>query len=106
MMMLRKNGTLRIPASARALRRSLAFACIFLGVAGCILPIIPGLPFFVVSARLLGPRDPLLRKGIVASRRGLRRLRGARQPLLRRAGARLTPHLHTFTRLMIGSRSS
>jgi hypothetical protein len=104
MIILRKNGTLRLPASARALRRTLAFACIFLGVAGCILPIIPGLPFFVVSARLLGPRDRLLRHSILAGRRGLRRLRAARQPLLRRAGVGLTPHWRAFTRLMVGQR--
>jgi hypothetical protein len=102
---LRTNSR-RTPHVPHTARRALALFCLVLGVAGCILPIIPGLPFLVITGRLLGPRDPLLRKGIVASRRALRRLRGARQPLLRRAGTHLTPHLHTFTRLIIGSRNS
>jgi hypothetical protein len=72
-------------------------------VAGCILPIIPGLPFFVVAARLLGRKDRQLRRAIVGGRLALRRMRAARQPLLRRAGHQLTPHWHAFTRLMLGA---
>ena len=99
----RKNNTLRLPAPPRTARRSLALLCVLLGVTGCILPIIPGLPFFVVAARLLGPRDPQLRRAIVAGRQALRRLRAARQPLLRRAGHQLTPHWRSFIRLMLGA---
>ena len=99
----RKNNKLRLPAPPRTARRSLALLCVLLGVTGCILPIMPGLPFFVVAARLLGPRDRQLRRAIVAGRQALRRLRAARQPLLRRAGHRLTPHWRSFTRLMLGS---
>jgi hypothetical protein len=77
--------------------------CVLLGVTGCILPIIPGLPFFVVAARLLGPRDRMLRRSLVLGRRSLRRLRGARQPFLRRVGCQLTPRWRTFTRLLLGS---
>jgi hypothetical protein len=77
--------------------------CVLLGVTGCILPIIPGLPFFVVAARLLGPRDRMLRHSILLGRRSLRRLRGARQPLLRHLGRQLTPRWRTFTRFMLGS---
>jgi len=100
----RTQGTLGFPASSRTLRRGLAFICIFLGVTGCILPIMPGLPFFIVGGRLLGPRDRLLRHAVVGGRRGLRRLRSARHPLLRHAGAQLTPHWRTFARLMLGGR--
>ncbi|HEU5098965.1 MAG TPA: hypothetical protein VFU22_08100 [Roseiflexaceae bacterium] len=96
------NQKRRRSAPPRMARRSLALLCVALGVSGCILPIIPGLPFFVVAARLLGPRDRQLRHAIVAGRMGLRRLRSARQPLLRQAGHQLTPHWHTFTRLMLG----
>jgi hypothetical protein len=78
--------------------------CIFIGIAGCILPIIPGLPFFVVAARLLGPRDRLLRRAIMLGERSLRRLRRARQPLLRSLGLRLVRHWRVLTRLMLGSR--
>src|SRR6266511_4956394 len=61
----------------RGARRPLAMLCLTLGVAGCILPIVPGLPFFVVAARLLGPRDPLLRRVNLLGRRGLRGLRAS-----------------------------
>ena len=99
----RKHNKMRTTPPPHALRRSLALLCVLLGVTGCILPIIPGLPFFVVAARLLGPRDRQLRRAIVAGRQALRRLRAARQPLLRRAGQQLTPHWRSFTRLMLGA---
>jgi hypothetical protein len=99
----RENNTLQLPAPPPTARRSLALLCVLLGVTGCILPIMPGLPFFVVAARLLGPRDRQLRRAIVGGRQALRRLRAAREPLLRRAGHQLTPHWRTFTRLMLGS---
>ena len=103
-LILEKNAKLQKTAPPRAVRRSLAALCIFIGVAGCILPIIPGLPFFVVAARLLGPRDRLLRRAILLVGQILRHLRRARQPLLRRLGLRLAPHWRTLTRLMLGSR--
>ena len=99
----RPNNPAQLPAGAHTARRSLALLCVLMGVTGCILPIIPGLPFFVVAARLLGPRDKQLRRVIIAGRQALRRLRAARQPLLRRAGHQLTPHWRSFTRLMLGA---
>jgi hypothetical protein len=102
-MSIKSTNQKRRSATPRMARRSLALLCMALGVSGCILPIIPGLPFFVVAARLLGPRDRQLRQAIVAGRMGLRRLRAARQPLLRRAGRQLTPHWNWLTRLMLGS---
>ena len=99
----RNHNPAHQPTPAHTARRSLALLCVLLGVTGCILPILPGLPFFVVAARLLGPRDRQLRRAIVASRQALRRLRAARQPLLRRAGHQLTPHWRSFTRLMLGA---
>ena len=103
MKLRRKQTNTHRPTRARTARRSLALLCVLLGVTGCILPIMPGLPFFVVAARLLGPRDRQLRRAIVAGRQALRRLRAARQPLLRRAGHQLTPHWRSFTRLMLGA---
>jgi hypothetical protein len=99
----RKHNISHLPTPPRTIRRSLALLCVLLGLTGCILPIIPGLPFFVVAARLLGPRDRQLRHAIVAGRQALRRLRAARQPLLRRAGHQLTPHWRSLTRLMLGA---
>lgn len=99
----RPNIPAHLPAPAHTVRRSLALLCVLLGVTGCILPILPGLPFFVVAARLLGPRDRQLRRVIIAGRQALRQLRAARQPLLRRVGHQLTPHWRSFTRLMLGA---
>jgi hypothetical protein len=103
-LILEKTGKQQIIAPSQTMRRSLAALCVLIGVAGCILPIIPGLPFFVVAARLLGPRDRLLRRAILFGEQSLRWLRHARQPLLRRLGLRMAPHWRTLTRLMLGSR--
>jgi hypothetical protein len=102
-MSIKSTNQKRRAAAPRLARRSLALLCVALGVSGCILPIIPGLPFFVIAARLLGRRDRQLRRAIVTGRIGLRRLRAARQPLLRRAGHQLTPHWRSFTRLKLGA---
>ena len=82
------------------IRRALAFACFGLGIAGCILPLIPGLPFFVLGGRLLGPRDRTLRLAMLHGRRGA--LRRSRSAHLRRAGTRITPHWRGVARLMLG----
>jgi hypothetical protein len=83
-------------------RRPLGLFCLFLGVAGVLLPILPGWPLLLVSGRLLGPRDPLLRRVLAAGHRGLRRLRQAERPLLRQAGTQLMPHWRQLARLWIG----
>ena len=83
-------------------RRSLGLLCLALGVAGVLLPILPGWPFLVISGRMLGPRDPLLRRLVITGHRSLRSLREARHPLLRRAGVRLTPHWRRLARMWIG----
>jgi hypothetical protein len=102
MVSLHVRPALRAPQLPRSARRPLALLCLVLGVAGCVLPIIPGLPFLVICGRLLGPRDRLLRQGMLAGRRGLRRLRRAGHPALRCAGDQLTPHWHSFARLLLG----
>ena len=76
--------------------------CLALGVAGCVLPILPGLPFLILSGRLLGPHDPLLRRLIVAGQRAMRRLRTAEQPFLRHVGRQITPHCCRLARLLLG----
>lgn len=94
----------RAPAlpSAHSIRRGLALVCIGLGIAGCILPLIPGLPFFVLGGRLLGPRDRSLRAARLGGRRLLRRARRARQPWLRSAGQRLAPHWESLMGMVVG----
>ena len=61
-------------------RRSLGLCFLALGLAGVLLPILPGWPLLLVGGRMLGRRDPLLR----------------------RAGVRLLPHWRRTTRLLIG----
>jgi uncharacterized membrane protein YbaN (DUF454 family) len=84
------------------LRRSLGLSCLALGVAGVLLPILPGWPLLLVCGRLLGPRDPVLRRVLATGHRGLRRLRQAERPLLRRAGIQLMPHWRNLARMWIG----
>ncbi|MBX0329050.1 hypothetical protein K2Z83_15330 [Oscillochloris sp. ZM17-4] len=89
---------------ARLIRRGLGFLFLGVGIAGALLPIIPGWPGLFVAILLLGRRDPALRKLHLVGRRGLRSLRTARAPHMRRIGRWLsdqyvgmrrsmTPHL-------------
>jgi uncharacterized membrane protein YbaN (DUF454 family) len=70
----------------RLLRRALGFFFLAIGIAGALLPIIPGWPGLFVAILLLGRRDPLLRRMHLVGRRSLRRLRTARAPHTRRFG--------------------
>ena len=84
------------------LRRSLGLFCLVLGIAGVLLPILPGWPLLIVSGRVLGRRDPLLRQVVLTGHRTLRQLRGHRRPLARQIGAKLNPHWRRLTRVWIG----
>jgi hypothetical protein len=70
----------------RPIRRALGFLFLGIGIAGAILPIIPGWPGFFVAIVLLGRRDPVLRKLHLLGRRTLRTLRRSRWQQLRRFG--------------------
>jgi uncharacterized membrane protein YbaN (DUF454 family) len=70
----------------RPIRRALGFLFLGIGIAGAILPIIPGWPGFFVAIVLLGRRDPVLRKLHLLGRRTLRALRRSRWQQLRRFG--------------------
>lgn len=102
MSFLLKRNVSYIPSLTRGLRRPFGLLLLAAGITGCILPILPGLPLLVVGARLLGRRDPALRRLVLAGRAGLRRLRAGRHPLVRRAGLWLTPHWQRLTRLLLG----
>jgi hypothetical protein len=93
------SSLMALPSRARWLS---GVCCIVLGVIGCILPVLPGLPFLVVGGRLLGRRDPLLRRLLTLSHHAMRRLRASSQPALRRASARLHPHWRRLARLVLG----
>ncbi|HEX5690196.1 MAG TPA: hypothetical protein VFX76_09350 [Roseiflexaceae bacterium] len=83
-------------------RRSLGLIFLAFGIAGVLLPILPGWPFLVLSGRVLGRRDPLLRQMVLTGHRALRRLRDTRSPLLRRLGANLIPQWRKLARAWIG----
>jgi hypothetical protein len=91
-----------LPNLLPAARRSLGLFCLALGVAGVLLPILPGWPFLVICGRLLGPRDPLLRGMVLAGHRGMRRMRHSHRQLPRYLGARLTPQWRQLARMWIG----
>ena len=58
------------PSLAPLLRTGAALMCLFLGVIGLALPLIPGIPFLIVGALLLRRRRPVARATPVA-RHGL-----------------------------------
>jgi hypothetical protein len=70
----------------RLVRRALGFISLGIGVAGVLLPIIPGWPGFVLAIVLLGRRDPALRHLHLLVRRALRALRRSRVRQLRYIG--------------------
>jgi hypothetical protein len=84
------------------MRRSLGLFCLALGIAGVLLPILPGWPFLVLSGRVLGRRDPLLRQVVLTGHQIFRGLRYARRPALRRLGARLLPQWRQLARVWVG----
>ena len=99
-LVIRRSPTL--PHLLPLVRRSLGLFCLTLGIAGVLLPILPGWPLLILSGRLLGRRDPMLRQMVLSGHRTLRRLRSTRRPLLRRLGIRLLPQWRQLARLWIG----
>ncbi|MEI7643488.1 MAG: hypothetical protein WCJ55_04175 [Chloroflexales bacterium] len=79
-------------SSVRLIRRTLGFLFLGIGVAGVLLPIIPGWPGFVIAILLLGRRDPALRHLHLLGRRILRILRRSRVRQVRRIGRWLSAH--------------
>ncbi|MEI7771228.1 MAG: hypothetical protein WCI67_14640 [Chloroflexales bacterium] len=76
----------------RIARRALGFLALGIGIAGVLLPIIPGWPGFVLAIVLLGRRDPALRWLHLYGRRTLRTLRRSRVSQMRRLGHWLSAH--------------
>lgn len=71
---------------------------ILLGIAGCILPIIPGLPLLALGIALVGRRHPTIRWWSVNLRRTPRNWARSRQPWLRSLGRRLVETERTTLR--------
>ncbi len=67
-------------------QRAAGWGLITLGISGIVLPIMPGLVFFVLGVVLLGPRNPLLRRAAVLIRLSLRRWCRVRNQAVARLG--------------------
>lgn len=54
---------MRVPAAMRnqTVKRIAAWACLTAGMAGILLPLLPGIPLLLLGLKLLGPDHPLAR---------------------------------------------
>jgi uncharacterized membrane protein YbaN (DUF454 family) len=46
-----------------------AYVCLLVGVAGLLLPLLPGIPFLLIGMKLLGPDHPITRPIVSLVRR-------------------------------------
>jgi len=72
------------PLWLRAANVALGLLCILVGIAGVLLPVLPGVPFLVIAYLLLVPEFPWLGKPIVAALRRWPKLRRKLPARLRR----------------------
>jgi hypothetical protein len=69
----RKTLDTGFPLLWARIRYILGWCCIGLGLLGSILPVIPGIPFFILGVALVGRRDQTLRRCVVLLKLNLRR---------------------------------
>jgi len=67
-------------------RSTVGWILIALGMTGIILPVIPGVVFFVLGVVVIGPRNPVLRRAAVLLRLALRRWCRVRNQTVARLG--------------------
>jgi hypothetical protein len=72
------------PVWLRATNVLLGVGCIVVGIAGVLLPVLPGTPFLVIAYLLLVPEFPWLGKPVVKALRRWPKLRRKLPPGLRR----------------------
>ncbi|HEX5504078.1 MAG TPA: hypothetical protein VFW96_15740, partial [Thermomicrobiales bacterium] len=65
---------------------ALGWGCLLLGVLGVLLPILPGMPFLLLGAALLGRRDRALRWCSARGKLALRRWAALERPLVGAVG--------------------
>jgi hypothetical protein len=75
-----------VPGLLLHMRLFLGWSSIVIGILGTILPIIPGLPFLLIGAHLIGRRDRRLRWARVHTRLAMRRAAQSQVPMVRTAG--------------------
>lgn len=73
-------------ASWRIVRPALGWSSIALGILGCILPVLPGLPFLILGMALVGRRNWLIRWTSVQYKLLVRRWAALPHPWLSRMG--------------------
>ena len=71
----------RWPGLRRLPRLALGWACLVLGVLGVVLPVLPGFPFLVAGAALIGRRNRTLRWCSTHGKLALRRWAALDHPL-------------------------
>lgn len=92
-----------MPQGIRFVRRLMGIICLVIGIAGFLLPILPGWPFIIPAIILLGRRDPWLRWLHLVLRHQLRRLRRSRHPSVRSLGLRLSAEYVRSKRVLSGA---
>ena len=63
------------PQGGARFRRLASRSLLALGIAGVLLPVVPGTPFLIAGAALLGSNDPIVRRSIEFIRRMRAKLR-------------------------------
>jgi len=83
-----RTTTLRgaLAASWQVIRPILGWSLIALGVLGCILPVLPGLPLLFIGIALVGRRSKIIRWCAVQYKLAVRRWAAMPHPWLARAG--------------------
>lgn len=97
---MRYLSRINLSGSRGMVRRGLGWTFFSLGVIGAILPLCPGWPAFILAIVLLGRRDRTLRLTHLVGRRMLRRMRRARNTVLRQIGRRLSTEYVRGRRLL------
>jgi hypothetical protein len=97
---MRSSRLMRNPV-VLILRRVIGMICLFIGVLGLLLPILPGWPFIVPAIVLLGRRDRTLRYSHLWVRMALRFMRRHPKPSWRQIGQRLSKEYVSFKRMIV-----
>jgi hypothetical protein len=79
---IRRGGSLLI----QSFRLLIGGILIFIGCLGVVLPILPGMPFFILGSLVIGRRSRPFRQASIAGKRFLKRWSAHQRPWLARTG--------------------